>query len=229
MVLGQKVENDLGHVFRGEFPRVFVGRLPSRELSGHTSRHNVTDLDILVAKIEHEGFTQTLETELGGVVKGATHESVFARQTADIDDGAAAPVPEVRKGCVAAIKDPRQVRIDDLIPLLGRGLTDGTEDPQTGVVDQNVDPTGFFGGEPHESFYVLVLSDVARDSSGLELRAGQFLDRAPHIRLPARRHDNLRSLSSQGLGDGFADAFRRPGDDGDFILEIHDVLLRTTV
>ncbi len=116
----QKVDDDLGDVFRLDLPVGAIGAAPAAESGRDRARHHAADPDVVVAHLLHQRFRERVEAGLRGAVGRAAGKRILSRQAADVDDPAAAPLPQVRNGRVAAIEDAAEVRVDHRLPVRDR-------------------------------------------------------------------------------------------------------------
>ena len=184
------------------------------ELGVHASRHDATDPDVVVTVVEHHGFAEAVESELGCVVARAAAKGVLPREAGNIDDKAAAAPGEAFQRLVRAVERAIQIEIDIAVPLLRRHLRHLVEDPFAGVVDENIEPAEFPVHGLEEFADLLNPGDI-RGMTGDPPQRLHLADR-PLDRFAAAPADgDRRSLAQQSLGDGAPDPPRAAGDHGD--------------
>src|SRR4029453_9323092 len=92
-------------------------------------------------------FAERIGRRFRRAVGHAARKWVAARQTADVDDVAAAAAPKVWNGRLAAIEEPGEVGVHDTPPVVVPLRLDIAEPSDASVVDENVDaalaPCGF--------------------------------------------------------------------------------------
>ena len=132
-----------------------------------TSRHNVTDSDIVVSHILHHGFTKAIEPKLGGIISRAAFKWILSSETTNVDDIASTGFLHVGDDFMAAVENSCQIGIDDFSPLLRNHFADIDEMSHTGVIDENRD----LAKSIHSKFYqlddLLILADITRNSGNL--------------------------------------------------------------
>ena len=89
------------------------GAAAAAESGRDRPRHHVADADVVVAHLLHQRFAERVQAGLRRAVGGAAGKRVLAGQAADVDDPAAAALPQVRNRGVAAVEDAAEVRVDD--------------------------------------------------------------------------------------------------------------------
>ena len=116
---------------------------------------------------------------------------------------------------------------EQLLPVGEFELLQRRHDLDPGIAHQDVDaPEGLGrGGDP--SFDLAFTAHVHRDAQRPSVGRGQLGGcRFGRGRIEIGDHD-LRALAGESAGDLLADAARGAGDDGDFVLQAHDALLRS--
>ena len=116
-----------------------------------------------------------------------------------------------------AVEDAGQVGLDDLVPLVGAELRDGSEEADPGVVDEDVEPRRFFDGELHEACDFLVATNIARGAVRAKAGRAKLVDGVGDVLLATCGEDHGSSGLGELFGDGAADAAGGAGDEGDFV------------
>ena len=165
--------------------------------------------------IEHQGLTESVEAEFGGVVAGAAAECVLTGEAGDVDDEAAAALAESREGFVGAVEGSIEVEIDVAVPIFHRHLADFPEDTETGIVDEDVEAAeGVVNGFEERADLVGAadIGGMAEDfAASAEFGAGA-LDGF----FGSAAESNGGALVQQAFDDGPADSAGAAGDERDF-------------
>src|SRR5260370_14758687 len=90
--------------------------------------------------IEHHCLAQPIQSKLRRIVSCPTSKRILAGQAAYVDD-VAAPVPNSAKSFLRTIENPRQIRLQRFLPLLNTQFRCTLENPDTGVVHQDIELT----------------------------------------------------------------------------------------
>src|SRR5580658_700376 len=109
------------------------------DASGHYMSHS----HVVVPMIQQHCFRQSGQSEFRSIVSCAACKCIPSSQATHIDDVAAATILEARQRCARAIKRSGEVRLQRLLPLLHRQLRGAGEQPNPGIVYQNVGATRF--------------------------------------------------------------------------------------
>lgn len=133
-------------IFGRDLPRVprcglrmrFGVTLRPAKIRIHAARHDCGNSYSFIAIVEHHRFRESVEAELGGVVRGSARESIPAGQRADIDHVALSAPAHNWQEFMAAIVDTREIQSDHVVPLFGTQLRDAFKDPGASVVYKNV-------------------------------------------------------------------------------------------
>jgi hypothetical protein len=108
----------------------------------------------------------------------------------------------------------------DLLEPREVGVYELGEDPEAGVVDQDVDAPVAVHDLPHGANGVLLAADVAADPAHVEVGRGRF----QQLAAPGRDHD-VAALLVERRGDGATDALAAARDECLCSVQIHAHLL----
>ena len=162
----QKVDDDLGDVFRLDLPVGAIGAAPAAESGRDRARHHAADPDVVVAHLLHQRFRERVETGLRGAVGRAAGKRILSRQAADVDDPAAAPLPQVRDGRVAVVEDAAEVRVDHRLPVGDRHLRGILQQGDPGVVHEHVEAAETIDRLAHGRTDLSWIPDIGDDGEG---------------------------------------------------------------
>jgi len=115
-------------------------RLDLVELGRRPDRADARHVDPAPEELHPERLREADQRELRGDVGGAVGARALPDHRGDVHDVAGALAPHVREGGQDAVDRAEVVDAHDLLELGRRGLVDGREDPDAGVVDEDVEP-----------------------------------------------------------------------------------------
>jgi hypothetical protein len=116
--------------------------------------------------VEHHGFAEGVEAELGGVIGRAAGEGVLAGEAADVDDVTAALLAEAGECLTAAVERAGEVEVQGGLPVFNREIGNGFEDADSGVVDQDIQLGKVLFDVAEECCYFVGISDVGMVTDG---------------------------------------------------------------
>src|SRR5580658_103109 len=142
----QQHQYNLPNILRRDLPfrlcQIGLGR-SATEVCIDASRHNVSDPHVVVTMVQHHGFRETVQSEFGSVVRGASRKCIFPCQATYVDDVAAATILHARQRFARAIKRSRQIRFDGLLPIVHCEFRCAPHDSQACIVDQDIGTSRF--------------------------------------------------------------------------------------
>ena len=170
------------------------------------SRHNVSDPHVVVAMVQHHGLRETVQSELGSVVRRAARKCILPCQATYIDDVAAATILYPRQRFARAIKRSRQIRLDGLLPIFHCEFRCAFHDAQARIVHQNIETSRFtfhplkqccnvcacsyIGNFSHHFTFATRSSGRLTASSTLVLAASAYRHRGARVRQCTARSQN---------------------------------------
>src|SRR5438132_8651026 len=131
---------------------------------------------------------------------------VHTRKRRDVDDVAAAALFHLRNGFMATVEDTEQICFQHGAKIFRRSFFNGFERADAGVVNENVQSTKLFDGVVDQTFDLMVIAYVSRETNYLpqctEIFAGII-----NLTINPRRNTNGNAFAKQGLGNTAADSF----------------------
>ena len=149
-------------------------------------------------------FRVALDRVLGGRVQRAVRRRQETQNRADVDDPTAALRSQIRQHLTGQPHQAEEVGVEQLLSLGDRTLLGGAEDPDSGVVDQNVDAPRPLDDRRHGRGDRRGVGDVERDQLHARGRLGA-------LRVAAGAED-LEAFRREGACDGLTDSRRDAGN-----------------
>src|ERR1043165_4802438 len=115
--------------------------LSSGETGGHlrldVSRRDAVHGDLSWTELSGEGSRQSIDSGLGGAVRGKAGVAATSDDRTHVDDAAARQVPDQEKGhCAAGLQRPEQIHSQDLLTFRVRERGKHTLPRDAGIVDE---------------------------------------------------------------------------------------------
>src|ERR1035438_3525746 len=186
--------------------------LPAKTSSNATWHHR-TDPHVLASYVLHHGFGESGQAKLRSVICRTPGERIRSRQAVYIDDVTPASSNESEQSFTTAVKCAAEIRINSRLPVFQRKIGDGTEDANTGVINEYVQPAEADVDKPEQVANLFMTLNIG--SFPGDFTAG-FRSQFPHrgidrLLFPAanRHHCPFRE---QHLGDSPPDSARPAGN-----------------
>ncbi len=154
-----------------------------------------------------------------GVRVGLGHHT---HDRGDVDDHAAALLPQVRQHRSGAVDVTHQVDVDDAAEVLQRHVGERAEHGDRGVVDPHVDAPVALDRPPCQFAHRLVVGHVGHHRQRLGSGGAALLRRRLQGLPPPGREDHRGSLLREHPRGGAPDAARRARDDHNRIPGSHE-------
>ena len=195
---------------------------------GEVAGRDGVDLDAFGGPLVGEGLGELGDAAFGGGVGGDADAALEGEQGGDVDDLAGgggaggAAGDHVAGGELRELEDAGEVDLEDVLPVVERGVFGGVAADGAGVVDEDV--AAAEGGEElvEEVRGAGGGGEVGGEgdgfaAGGVDGGGGGFGGAAVAV-----AGDGGAGLG-EGEGDGGAEAARRAGDEGDFVVETEAV------
>lgn len=204
----------------------------TRHAGRHLARHvgeRIADVDlaagdVVAPAIERGGPGEAGDRMLGRRVRRRVRARHVRRDRAVVDDAPAHRALALHdpERLLRAQERAGQVRADDGLPLLeAHVLERDVRGAETGVVEEQVDAAERRLGALEERLHRGRHADVGRLRDRTRRRRAAFSNRRVERLRAATGKDDAVAVSEQGVGDRFADAGTRAGDDGDLVVWRH--------
>src|SRR5947207_89284 len=105
----KKIDYDPRDVLRSQLPTLLIARRVAAEFRIHRTRHDVTDLDVVVTHFLHQRLAETVEAELRSIVGGHSRMRIRAGERRDVDDIATTALLQLRDSRVTTVIDAEEI------------------------------------------------------------------------------------------------------------------------
>ena len=166
------------------------------------ARSDRVDRDAVRRELDRERRRQRRDRPLRGDIGAEAGNALAPRDRRDVDDRAAPCRNHPTRRRTATVEVPVQVRAQQAVPVVVRGLHDGPHHQARRVVDPDVDPTPLHGDPLGEAFEDLGVARVSSHEDAVDRSAA--IERDP---------GDARAGLREPADDRLADAARGAGDD----------------
>ena len=205
-------ERDFGHDACFEVIGEFVGHVGGDETGGD----GITG-DLASGQFACDGFGEADEASLGGGVVGLSGISNESDDGADIDDARVSAFHKRTLKGFDEVEGSFEIGVENGVPIFAFHAHEEAVARDAGVVDEDVNATEVFEDLLSCFLNCVVVSDVESVEAGAVGELGiDCLGRRAAAGFVSANDGDFGSFTSEGMGDGFADAATGSSDDNTF-------------